>query len=1239
MKNFYRYMSAVFAIVATASCSQEIEDPDTSFVQDVKLVPMTITVDGEMTKTAVAEDGKSIHWSEGDVVAVFDGTGKREFTVVDGSIDGKSATFTGLVDEGAAEFYAVYPYSAAVELADGRITASAPTQQLIENANVASGAILAVGKFAKGETVSFRNAVGFLRVDVTYDDVTEVIVTGKNVAGTAVFNSSAELEDVLSGEGNVVLTPSGDVFAKGSYYVTLLPGTTPADAFSITMVRAETGVTMTASKEITVPRNGGFFVEDARLTETFVIKDAATLQTFLASAKDYQAGQLATVVRDIDLKDVELSGAESFAGYLNGNGFSLKNWASSGVSLFDTVSGKVSGLRFDASCLLTPADAPGTFGFLARTVASGGIVDGCENNATVTFEATAYGAGAEQLTDAVYFGMLVGKNNGIVKNCVNNGALNIVSVPAGSDERGFTYIGGLVGLVDNEGDVPGLLNNVNNGDISYSITGRGGYLFMGGVAGGTTAEGLSSSSEVRTVVKECRNTGKIYHSFTQEIIGSGNAKSNYINMAGVIGYCEGNVIDCVNGVQDDASKGRIQLDAPTLETGEGYSAANVSVAGVSAFVLSTAQNSYNYGVIDVDGSFGPGYETYPGGGNKEDGGVFVAGVIGSVGMLGSAAQTDAISDCHNFGEMDINLPITSTSGTNYKSYHHVGGVVAYANATAANLSNNAKVSVYSEGTMNYLGGVIGQTDCNASNLINNGEILYTIGRVGGNQINNANQFFGGVLGYNTGDTMTSLTNNGCVTMVVNNTNQKLRVGGVAGSFGNATGVTNNADVTMTETVDHVKEIDFGGVSGASTSGSVTDVYNKGAVTYSGKKMTGTTYFAGIIGYSSSTAVENIYNEKPVSVTAEELGTSYIAGVMGSSSAKFTSVTNSNTVTVNSPITKTLYVSGVTGAARSATEYRMVKNESTISASSGTTLYLAGIAGHSAGNVKFYDCENNGMLDLNAPNLEAKDLYAGGICARPYSKSVYNNCTNAGDINVTAASASAACYLGGIAAQPSNATSAGNGYDVEKCTVTGDITVDCQATWYIGGAIAFGSQWSSTTSNHRIASGNTVECDITVSSSTIAHHVGGIIGYSGVHVDIENNSYAGKITVGSNDASKLSNVGGIVGTLAISQTSATSVMNAAYTLRGNVVGAEIVYDPTVGYGGMLVGAINNIATRTEYTNYSQLTLEYGGDKVKSGSKLNDTVVAAENYKDCLLSGYDYSGRYELAVSGVDSVIFE
>lgn len=1243
MKKFYSYLVAAFMVIAATSCSQ-FEEKDL-MPSDVKLVPMTISVGGE-TRTFIGDDGKTINWCEDDRIAIFDGTGKREFKLVEGSVNGGYAEFEGEVDGSALTFCAVYPFDAAGEYdaQNGVVSATVAESQVLDGKGVADGAIVAVGKLQKGEQqFQIKNAVGFFRVDVTFEDITSIIIEGENVAGTALFDAQGEVKSVSEGKNRVSLTPAAEAFTPGSYYVTMLPGTTPADEFKVMLTRKSgEALEMTSTKEVIIARNGGFYLSDYKLVKKIAISDAATLQSFLASADSYTVGQEIEVVNDIDLKGVELVGATSFKGTLNGNNFSLLNWTSNGVALFESLAGTVKNLKFDENCSLTAADEVGAFGFLAKNLEAGGVVSYCENNADVTLTSTLYGAGTAQDVDAVYFGALVGKCLGSIDHSKNAGNVTITTTPTGGDTRGVVYLGGVAGLIDTSaqvaagGSATALSHCENSGKVSYSITGRGGFLFMGGVAGGTTAHVEEDITSVANV-DNCVNTGEIYHTFTQDVIGNGNAKSNYINMAGVVGYCEGAVTNCSNGEQGK-SLGKVQLDAPKLTTEAGYSAASVKVAGVAAYAYDKVENCNNYGLIDVDGSFGPGYTTYAGGGNKDDGGAFIAGVVSQVGAFDDTVATHTFSNCHNYGEMDIDLPITS-GGTTHKNYHYVGGVVAYCNTAATNLTNNAVINVYTEGSENYLGGVVGYTDCNATTLTNNGDITYSIKRTGGAQINSSNQLYGGVLGYNAGDKMTSLTNNNPVTVTINNTNQKLRIGGVAGNIGNAESVYNNAAITVTDQVSHAKEIDLGGIAGASTTGALNTIYNKAKVSYNGQESTGTSYIAGLIGYSASTSMTACYNEQPVSVKASKFGMLYAAGIAGSVGGSMENVQNSNksseaySVKVDVPTITTLYLAGVAGASRSATTYTNADNSGALYAAAGATLYYAGITGHVGGKVTFTNCDNSGAMNFSASSLAANELNMAGVCARPYAKSVFDTCSNSGAMSLAAASSTKACYLGGIGGQTSNATSAGNGYDVKDCTANGSITVDCPATWYIGGAAAYGAVWSSTTSNHRALSGNTVTSDITLSSTTTEHHIGGIVGYTGVHVNVEDNSYTGTITAAAGGASKLNNIGGIVGTYVIKQTG-SSKQNAAFALDGNSVQATIACDAT-SYAGLLVGAVNNSGTK----NTSELTLEFGsGNKVKSSS-INGTAITAGNYKDYLMSSYDGSSLYTLTVTGQDDVVFE
>ena len=64
--------------VLAVSCAKEI-NPGAS---EQNLAPMQFEISVEATRTALASDGKSVNWIDGDKVAIFDGGASgKEFTV------------------------------------------------------------------------------------------------------------------------------------------------------------------------------------------------------------------------------------------------------------------------------------------------------------------------------------------------------------------------------------------------------------------------------------------------------------------------------------------------------------------------------------------------------------------------------------------------------------------------------------------------------------------------------------------------------------------------------------------------------------------------------------------------------------------------------------------------------------------------------------------------------------------------------------------------------------------------------------------------------------------------------------------------------------------------------------------------------------------------------------------------------------------------------------------------------
>ena len=1030
MKKTFKYMLAAFAVVTAASCSQELENPDAIPQEDVELVPMTITVGGE-TKTTVGDDDKSLNWCEDDVIAVFDKTGTaREFKIAEGSCNGKIATFEGLVAAGSTDFTAVYPYSAAVSVSsEGVITATAADAQVLDGGNLADGATLSVAQFKKNDAAfTFRTAIGYLRVDVDKDDVTSIIVNGANVAGQATFNAAGELQEVVAGKSQVTLTPAGETFAKGSYYVTLLPGTTPANQFDITFVRtATTGAVMTATREVTIPRNAGFFVAETKLTESFLIKDAASLKTFLSKAPEYTTGQLATIVNDIDLTGETITSASSFKGTLDGRGHSIKNWTSNATALFTTYSGTVKNLVLDSSCKLTPPTGNGKFGFITKEVGSYGVMENCVNNASINFATTTIAQ--------VYLGTLVGVSYGTIKNCVNNGKINI---SVSGNVTANCALGGLAGYVNtntqftNKGEAYAyaFIDCKNTGDITYTVNGTVKNLILGGVAGGTSY-GSIKAAVFKGKAKGCINTGNISYTFKNggELTNGNAGSGNYNNVGGVFGYWEGSIENCVNGVATDNTRAKVSLVSPTSTSVA--TSTRQAVGGVVSFVLHNVTSCTNYGQVNLvcssqtggAESNGTGIQGYPSAG----------GVVAQVGSVEEDGQSKyKVSDCHNYGALDFQMWMGSGIITNYL----MGGVIGYSKVAVENCSNNGQMNVYTMVQTGYLGGVAGYLDYTATGLSNAGKLDFTFERVvdASKQLA-GNVTAGGITG-RTAISLTDCTNKGDMTVTIKSsdlTHAQAKFGGVAGdkTTGVFDRVYNEGNITINQNAK--PSVVFGGVAGWLTGSiEVTDAKNSGNLALNTKESTDKHWCGGVFGYmDSNVKISGCVNEGAVSVNVNNTNSQcFIGGVLGNANAAgktFTNCENSGQLTFNLPETTQtgfFYLGGLVGANTGHT-YVNCKNTGDINYEGVGKIRLGGLVPYTntsfAGTVK---------CNITAKCTGYNFSEVGGVVGY-HSGSPVDNTTFEGTINTSGSTKKV--YTGGIVGK-----TAGSGQKYNGCKFSGSL---------------------------------------------------------------------------------------------------------------------------------------------------------------------------------------------------------
>ncbi|MBR5704180.1 MAG: hypothetical protein IKX45_08025 [Bacteroidales bacterium] len=213
--------------MATVSCTEKEELAPAG---NEKVLREFSTV---LTKTTLHTDGRTVYWEEGDAISIFDGVGNNKFDITgyDNGSPSASATFSGSVDGGATEFYAVYPYAAGNTLAGSTVTATVPAAQTLKAGSFESGAAVAVARTTTN-ALNLHNATALLGIVLTAEmtDVESIEFSGNNdeyVAGpvSATLNGSGDVTAITPGTGSKTVILTGTFAASGTYYLSFIPQT------------------------------------------------------------------------------------------------------------------------------------------------------------------------------------------------------------------------------------------------------------------------------------------------------------------------------------------------------------------------------------------------------------------------------------------------------------------------------------------------------------------------------------------------------------------------------------------------------------------------------------------------------------------------------------------------------------------------------------------------------------------------------------------------------------------------------------------------------------------------------------------------------------------------------------------------------------------------------------------------------------------------------------------------------
>lgn len=218
---------AALALLLAACGNEEIIENNES--GSTGKVHMTFTAGMPQTRTSLGEDGHAVNWTQGDLVAIYDGTEticKFEATEVSGS----TATLEG--EAKVTDTYtAFYPYTddGTLTLDNTAITFTLPATQTATAGGFAEGLNPSWAQATDGsKNLTFRNLCALAKFTVDADGVTEVTLTANNTGDALSGELTYTIADgtlTATGSASRSVTLTG-TFTKGEeYYFVVAPGT------------------------------------------------------------------------------------------------------------------------------------------------------------------------------------------------------------------------------------------------------------------------------------------------------------------------------------------------------------------------------------------------------------------------------------------------------------------------------------------------------------------------------------------------------------------------------------------------------------------------------------------------------------------------------------------------------------------------------------------------------------------------------------------------------------------------------------------------------------------------------------------------------------------------------------------------------------------------------------------------------------------------------------------------------
>lgn len=735
-------------------------------------------------------------------------------------------------------------------------------------------------------------------------------------------------------------------------------------------------------------------------------------------------------------------------------------------------------------------------------------VSGCTNVMTVTVG----GAFTRTSNNFNAFGGIVGSMsaNQPITDCLNTGDVACDQQISGSN--GYTYVGGIAGRTQGN-----IADSSNGGTVTFSGKNDAQNPFIGGIVGDTPDSGSISVSGKHSSAP-ATNYGNV-------VVNTTTQSKKYLYVGGVVGRLRCAVTATNAGRIEVASLtctslylGGVAGSGTTANASVGSGSANLAEGDITVSGLTSNQNSFIGGVAghlenaacSITGCTNDG-DVVLTDGSKASRSLFVGGVLGRAHC--------PVSDCTNNGTVSNAAPMVG--GADY--YMQIGGVVGYNNSGApiSNCHNTGEVTnTANSGSYLYVGGITSESDAAISGCDNTGPVSNSGNSGAGKWIS-----VGGIVGQNSAD-ITSSSNgtaseNGGTVSNSGTAAEDVNLGGVVGcnSGKTLTSCFNKGAVTNSGNSNEGYNVSVGGLVGWSSANSVyVTCHNSGPVTNSGNgsntgapgaRVGGLVASASGANTLSGSETEYNYNEGILLENSESLiaAVGGICGWANNASGDFNYCRNleDGDITVAKGTYKYLYIGGILACADKTPSFSYTKNAGNITIT-GITLseaaYIGGINGGflANGTQTITGCENTGDITCENTGGNGGNMQATAI-DNPDGKGVMT-------------------YIGGIAGVSGNG-SAKTGKTFTNCINRGAISVYNQLPTRLGGCLGYANINPDGCENH----GKIVYYRFDPKAWKNNGGVGGVVGYMNIETAANLTNTGGVQTTGS---SPNCYTGGIIG---------------------------------------------------------------------------------------------------------------